>query len=312
MATTLHHEIDLMTKAHLRNVQQLAVFLTGNDEIYAINIAKIKSFIIAEDIVIVDTPAETDIVSGMATIRDEPILIINLDKWLLTSSNEIDNADYKIIIYCEFNGVKVGFLVKNIIDIIEKTTDELRSTENQNQKVTYITEVKIENKDKICTVFNAEKLLDDIGWGSNVDEEIENVIEHTIDTDKIVLIAEDSKVAQKILASIMTKADVKYEIHHDGQELLDRLENIDPQDVGLIITDIEMPRKDGYQVVSELKNVNSKFFDTPLVVNSSMTSDAIIIKVKSLGADDFVGKGNISRFYELLEKYIGVDTSHIE
>jgi chemotaxis signal transduction protein len=119
---SLQREVDLMTKAHLRNVQQLAVFYTGNDEVYAINISKVKAFIIAEDTTINDTPAETDIVAGIATIREEPILIVNLDKWLGTHHENVDESEYKIIIYCEFNDVKVGFLVKEIVDIIEEVT----------------------------------------------------------------------------------------------------------------------------------------------------------------------------------------------
>lgn len=309
---SLHHEIDLMTKAHLRNVQQLAVFYTGHNEVYAINIAKVKAFIIASEVVITDTPAETDVVEGISTIRGEPILIINLDKWLHTSTSQIKQSDYKIIIYCEFNDVKVGFLVKDIVDIIEKTTNELRNTENQNQKVTYVTEVKIDGKNRICTVFNAEKLLQDIGWGANIEEELEGIVDHKLNKDKVVIIAEDSKVAQKILTSIMTKAEVPFEIHSDGQHALDRLKNINPESVGLIITDIEMPRKDGYQVVSELRDNNSKYLKVPVIVNSSMTSDAIVKKMRSLGADDFVSKGDIPRFYSLLTKYMGIKTEHLE
>ena len=43
--------VEQMTQGHLRNVQQLAVFYTGHNNIYAINIAKVKAFIITEEVI---------------------------------------------------------------------------------------------------------------------------------------------------------------------------------------------------------------------------------------------------------------------
>ena len=116
--------VEQLTQAHLRNVQQLAVFRTGNDDVYAINIAKIKAFIITEEITITDTPSDTDVIEGIATIRGEPITLINLDRWL--GYEKLEMSEYKLIIFCEFNHKQAGFLVKNMVNIVEKTTAELK------------------------------------------------------------------------------------------------------------------------------------------------------------------------------------------
>jgi two-component system chemotaxis response regulator CheV len=302
MQHELHREVDRMTKSYLRNVQQLAVFYTGTDDVYAINISKIKAFIIADEIDINDTPSDTDVVAGIATIRDEPILIVNLDKWL--GKNNISVDEYKIVIYCEFNSVKVGFLVKDVIDIIEKTTDELKNTEDKNPKVTYVTEVEVAEKRTLCTVFNAEKLLQDIGWAGDIEGDIEKAISKKINSSKMLLIAEDSTVSKEILHDIMTKAGVHFEIHNNGQELLDRMDQLDPAQVGLVITDIEMPVKDGFQVVTSLRADGSKFHDIPIAVNSSMTTASIVGKMMSLGVNEFLGKTDVAAIYGLLEKYL--------
>src|SRR5690606_16628710 len=162
-------DVEQMTQAHLRIVEQLAVFYTGAGNVYAINIAKIKAFIITEEVTITETPTDTDVIAGIATIRGEPVTLINLDIWL---GNKVkrDITDYKLIIYCEFNHKKVGFLIKDMLNIVEKTTEELRNSEEQNSKITYTTYVKVNNENKLCTVFNAEQLLRDIGWTSSGDE----------------------------------------------------------------------------------------------------------------------------------------------
>ena len=89
--------VEQMTQGHLRNVQQLAVFYTGHNNIYAINIAKVKAFIIRDEVTINDTPKESDVIAGIATIRGEPVTLINLDVWL--GLKPLDMSEYKLIIY---------------------------------------------------------------------------------------------------------------------------------------------------------------------------------------------------------------------
>ncbi|MGJ0298464.1 chemotaxis protein CheW [Aliarcobacter cryaerophilus] len=293
--------VEQMTQGHLRNVQQLAVFYTGHNNIYAINIAKVKAFIITEEVAINDTPKDTNIIAGIATIRGEPVTLINLDAWL--GLKPFDTKEYKLIIFCEFNHKKIGFLVKDMLDIVEKTTQELRNTEETNSKITYTTYVKVNNKDELCTVFNAEQLLRDIKWTDDGGRDIKKYVEGKIHSSKKILAAEDSAVAREVLHKFFSQIEVEYEIYPNGAELIDRLEELDPEKVGLVITDIEMPGTDGYQVASFIKN-NSKYEHIPVVVNSSMTTDAVKGKMTQIGIDGFVGKTDINSLYNITNKLL--------
>lgn len=293
--------VEQMTQGHLRNVQQLAVFYTGHNNIYAINIAKVKAFIITEEVAINDTPKDTNIIAGIATIRGEPVTLVNLDAWLGLKPLEI--KDYKLIIFCEFNHKKIGFLVKDMLDIVEKTTQELRHTEETNSKITYTTYVKVNNKDELCTVFNAEQLLRDIKWTDDGGRDIKKYVEGKIQSSKKILAAEDSAVAREVLHKFFSQIEVDYEIYSNGGELLDRIEDLDPSKIGLIVTDIEMPGTDGYQVASFIKN-NQKYEHIPVVVNSSMTTDAVRGKMQRIGIDGFVGKTDINALYNLTNRLL--------
>ena len=293
--------VEQMTQGHLRNVQQLAVFYTGHNNIYAINIAKVKAFIITEEVAINDTPKDTNIIAGIATIRGEPVTLVNLDAWLGLKPLEI--KDYKLIIFCEFNHKKIGFLVKDMLDIVEKTTQELRHTEETNSKITYTTYVKVNNKDELCTVFNAEQLLRDIKWTDDGGRDIKKYVEGKIQSSKKILAAEDSAVAREVLHKFFSQIEVDYEIYSNGGELLDRIENLDPSKIGLIVTDIEMPGTDGFQVASFIKN-NQKYEHIPVVVNSSMTTDAVRGKMERIGIDGFVGKTDINALYNLTNRLL--------
>ncbi|MDX4012327.1 chemotaxis protein CheW [Aliarcobacter skirrowii] len=293
--------VEQMTQGHLRNVQQLAVFYTGHNNIYAINIAKVKAFIITEEVAINDTPKDTNIIAGIATIRGEPVTLVNLDAWLGLKPLEI--KDYKLIIFCEFNHKKIGFLVKDMLDIVEKTTQELRHTEETNSKITYTTYVKVNNKDELCTVFNAEQLLRDIKWTDDGGRDIKKYVEGKIQSSKKILAAEDSAVAREVLHKFFSQIEVDYEIYSNGGELLDRIEDLDPSKIGLIVTDIEMPGTDGYQVASFIKN-NQKYEHIPVVINSSMTTDAVRGKMERIGIDGFVGKTDINALYNLTNRLL--------
>ena len=293
--------VEQMTQGHLRNVQQLAVFYTGHNNIYAINIAKVRAFIITEEVAINDTPKDTNIIAGIATIRGEPVTLINLDAWL--GLKPFDTQEYKLIIFCEFNHKKIGFLVKDMLDIVEKTTQDLRHTEETNSKITYTTYVKVNNKDELCTVFNAEQLLRDIHWTNDGEDEVRKYVENKLESSKVILAAEDSGVAREVLNKFFQKTGVKYEIYQNGELLIKRIEELDPNSIGMVLTDIEMPGTDGYQVASYIKN-NKKFEHIPVVVNSSMTTDAVRGKMNQIGVDGFVGKTDIPTLFELTKKLL--------
>ena len=293
--------VEQMTQAHLRNVQQLAVFYTGHSNIYAINIAKVKAFIITEEVAINDTPKDTNVIAGIATIRGEPVTLVNLDAWLGLPALEV--KDYKLIIFCEFNHKKIGFLVKDMLDIVEKTTQDLRHTEETNSKITYTTYVRVNNKDELCTVFNAEQLLRDIKWTDDGSDEVKKYVEEKIHSSKLILAAEDSGVAREVLSKFFEEAGLDFEIYANGTLLIKRLEELNPDKVGMVITDIEMPGTDGYQVASCIKN-NKNLAHIPVVVNSSMTTDAVRGKMNKIGVEGFVGKTDISTLFELTKRHL--------
>ena len=282
-------------------LQQFAVFFTGHDSLYAINVAKVKAFIITDDVNINDTPSENDVISGIATIRGEPVTLLNLDIWLGKESKPME--EYKLIIFCEFSNKHIGFLVKDMLNIIEKSTDEVRHSEETNSKITHTMYVNVEEKPTLCTVFNAEQLLQDIGLEKDVSKEIEKYANNSFQSSKIILVAEDSAVARSVLRDFLDKVNANYEIYNDGKSLINRITNIDLNSVGLIITDIEMPEADGYEVATFVKN-NSEYAKIPIVVNSSMTTNAVKSRMKEIGVDGFVGKTDIDRLYIEIKNHL--------
>ncbi len=300
--------VDYMTKSHLRNVMQLAVFSTSSDRLYAINISKIQSFLIKDEVELLRPPTNNAYISGMINIRGDIVSVVDFDVWV---GEEADQKDQKIIIICNYNQKKIGILVKEIIGIEEKASDELRVPVSKDPKISYVTEVEIKDKkidQKMCIVFDAERLLYDANVSDNsskttiydiasFDVSPPSTVE--INSNKLVLIAEDSQIVIQKLKEFFTKLKLNFELYENGEDLINRVMSLDPQEIGLVITDIEMPIRNGYQVIKYIKQ-DSIYTDVPVLSLTSMTNQGVRDKVTQLGALDLINKSDLT----LLHGYI--------
>ncbi len=101
-----------------------------------------------------------------------------------------------------------------------------------------------------------------------------------------VLIVDDTLINQKILAAILRKAGFEHATAGDGVQALEAVRR-DPPD--LILLDIMMPAKDGYEVCAELK-ADPKTRDIPIIFLSALGEASDKVKGLSLGAADYIGK----------------------
>lgn len=300
--TELQESVEYITKSHHRNVMQLAAFYTASGRIYAVNISKIKSFLIKDEIKILKTPSSNELVEGIIDLRGEIISIVNFDAWI---GDEIGSDEYKIVIICSYNEKKIGLLVRDIIRIEEKESVDLKRPSSNDPKISYVTDITIDDEtgeSKLCIVFDAEKLLYDINLTSDdigtTIYDIESFGEFKpVHSKKLVLIAEDSKIVIEKLHEFCQDIKLNYEIFENGQLLIDKLESISPKDVALVITDIEMPIKNGYQVMKFIKE-DGYYEDIPVVSLTSMTNQGMLDRVKALGAIDLVNKSNLPTLYK--------------
>ena len=83
----------------------------------------------------------------------------------------------------------------------------------------------------------------------------------------------------------------------DGEQGLEKIESFKPD---LIVLDIIMPKKDGFEVLKNLQN-DSSLKKIPVLIFSTLGQEADVEKAKKLGAADYVNKSMFD-FNELLTK----------
>ncbi len=112
-----------------------------------------------------------------------------------------------------------------------------------------------------------------------------------------ILFIEDDPLIVKIYTTRLT-ADGHQVLSADNGE--QGLKLAQEQKPDLIILDIMMPKMDGFGVLMQLKG-DEATKSIPIIVYSNLAQEEEIARAKSLGANDFVIKANLSPT-EMVEK----------
>ncbi len=111
---------------------------------------------------------------------------------------------------------------------------------------------------------------------------------------KKILIVEDNELNMKLMVDILESQGHKPSKAFDGEEAL---KLIDKNDYDLILLDLQLPIKSGYQVLKEMKKT------TPVIVVSACCMDEEIEKAK--GCVDFITKPiNVLDFISKINNYL--------
>ncbi len=107
---------------------------------------------------------------------------------------------------------------------------------------------------------------------------------------KKILIAEDDTFIANALRIKLTKSGYEVKMTVDGEEALSALKLFTPD---LIILDLILPKKDGFQVLEELKK-NDRFRHIPVMIASNLGQKEDIDRGLKLGAADYIVKSDLS------------------
>ena len=113
----------------------------------------------------------------------------------------------------------------------------------------------------------------------------------------MILIAEDDPDDQYLLQVVLSPMGDSCEFHfvQDGEELMDYVHQrgeyakSKPRKPGLILLDLSMPRKNGWQALAEMKK-NDQLKSIPIVVWTTSKTEEDMQSCKEAGADDYVTK----------------------
>lgn len=117
-----------------------------------------------------------------------------------------------------------------------------------------------------------------------------------------ILIVEDEEILRDVLKEKLEQEKFVVTTAADGEEALASLKRQMPD---LIILDLILPKKDGFEVLETIK-ADSKLKTIPVIVLSNLGQDEEIKKALALGAVDYMVKAQhpMNEIVVRIKKYI--------
>ena len=298
--------IDARTKLVGSNKMEILLFSLGTGEVFGINVFKVRE--VSQTPAITKTPNTPPGVEGVISLRGNIIPVISLAKF--TSLESAPENTGSTMIVTEFSRHTQGFLVHDVDRIIRVAWDKVKPPQSMlmgnDALITAITELP---DGKLVSILDVEQIL---ARAIGV-EEIPTLEKVQSVRDHMVFFADDSTIARKEITKVLEGMGVKYQQATNGLEAWEKLQNLAqrvPNDgstlkdqISVILTDAEMPEMDGYVLAKNIKS-DRRFDGIPVVMHSSLSSEANRAMGQSVGVDTYVAKFDPIILVDTLRPYL--------
>ena len=292
MNSSVLEAVDARTKLAGSNRMEILLFSLGTQEIFGINVFKVRE--VSRTPFITKAPNMPVGVEGLISLRGNVIPVLALAKVMgIDAPGDPLGASMMVT---EYSKRTLGFLVHEVDRIIRVEWDKVRAPDNvTSSSHHYITAITELQDGKLVSILDVETIL-----ASTFGEAVVGQI-HPLEGahDVNIFFVDDSAVARKKIAETLDKLGVRHKHALNGLEAWTRLEGmashaqqrgIDLRDeVNLILVDAEMPEMDGYVLTRNIKS-DARFEGIPVVMHSSLSSEANRAMGKSVGVDSYVAK----------------------
>lgn len=299
---SLLENVDARTKLAGSNRMEILLFSLGTHELFGINVFKVRE--VSKTPMITKAPNMPSGVEGLISLRGNVIPVLQLARVMDLSDAPTERGGSMMV--TEYSKRTLGFLVHGVDRIIRVDWDKVRAPEQVTSgSHAYITAITELPDGKLVSIVDVEQILANT-FGEGIIGQIEQM--HGGE-DLNVFFVDDSGVARKKIAEVLDKLGVKHKHAQNGMEAWSRLSGMAShmqqvgrhvrEEVNLILVDAEMPEMDGYVLTKNIKS-DSRFEGIPVVMHSSLSSEANRAMGKSVGVDAYVAKFDAEMLAETL------------
>jgi class 3 adenylate cyclase len=125
-------------------------------------------------------------------------------------------------------------------------------------------------------------LMDEVVWTLRTSEHaVETIIQ-----DASLLVVDDKESNRDLLSRRLDRQGFRVEVAENGLQALEMIRN---HNYDLVLLDIIMPQKDGYQVLAEMK-LDEKLREIPVIMISALDEIDSVVRCIEMGAEDYLQK----------------------
>jgi len=256
-----------------------------NNQTFAIPTIAIKSALLIK-------PEEIFFKEGKETIivDNRTIPVCRLSKILEMSEEKIKEEEKIVVVIIQAEDVQVGFIIDKLLGDQEILHKNLAPPLLRVRNIAGVTTI---GSGELCLIINVNDLVKSAysSFGLTKKQLIIDKQSNTAIIKKNILVVDDSVTTRILERNILRAAGYNVTVATNG---LDALTKLLSEKFDLVLSDIEMPEINGFELTERLR-MDNRFKNIPIILVTSLISEADRKKGLDLGANAYITKGGFNQ-----------------
>ncbi len=287
------------TPSKANQSQGMLMFKLSSQQKFAIGTLKVRE--IVPYLPTTQIPYSHRHVVGTATIRNLTVPVIDMSAAIGFRPITPEEYNRCFLIVTDCLRTVVAFMVRSIEKIIECDWRHIETPPANAGKNIFVTGIT-RYEDQIIQMLDVELLL------SKIYPQYENTkIPMLTDVERerlkalSILLVDDSSIARKQLSDALDSINIGYQICKNGLEALElmRSEAENNRPIDILVSDIEMPGLDGYELAFETQN-DPQLCNAYRILHTSLSSEICVDRAHQVGAHEALEKFNAGELIEAM------------
>jgi two-component system chemotaxis response regulator CheV len=300
--------VDQRTQLVGENRLELLLFKLGSRHTFALNVFKVREVITVPPLN--QMPGSHHHITGVTNYRGGSIPIIDLRTAIHLGTN---NAAYEPqnVIITEYNRSVQGFLIGQIMNIVNTSWSDIQpppTSAGKNNYLTAFTRVENDGEVELVEIIDVEKVLSEIiHYDTSISEGLlDSDVKESLIGQK-VLVVDDSATALWQIRETLTQLGIEIIEEKDGLRALNLLKSwadegkIVTDEILMMFTDAEMPQMDGYRLTAEVRK-DERMSTLFIALNTSLSGSFNEAMVQKVGCNRFISKFQPDLLVEVVQE----------
>lgn len=289
MSGALLEKVERHTRLAGHNRVAMLLFRLGDEQLFGINVFKVREVLRRPPME--RMPGSHVWMAGSCDYRGQTIAVIDLAAAMgYAPLRDVESAHLMVT---EFSGSVQGFLVADLQRMVHCAGEAMAAPASSlgfGSRVNAVTRID----GALLAVVDVEHVLASIdATYSELSGEVQREASNRSLAQRRVLVVDDSGVARGRVVNLLKQMNMECIVAGDGREALDRLLELAEGDaanaIELVVSDIEMPRLDGYALTRAIRET-PPLCRLKVVLHSSLSGMFNEAMIKEVKADRFVAK----------------------
>ncbi|MGO3296521.1 MAG: chemotaxis protein [Marinobacter sp.] len=269
--------------------QKLLLFRLSGTRLFGIGTLKIREILTFRPLA--KLPHSHHAVAGTISFRGSAVPIIDMAAAVGYPALTPEELKTSSIMITDVQRQEIGFVVRGVQQIIETDWKKVQAPPKALGDRAFITGLLDVEGDTV-QLMDVELLLANVYPDSldSQDVALTDVQSETLRALNILLV-DDSRVARKQLCDVLEAKDIPYQVTTNGDDALQVLLNDNQlgRPVDLLVSDIEMPGLDGYELAFDVRD-NSVLKQPYIILHTSLNSEMSLSYANQVGANEALTK----------------------